>query len=233
MSSKKRQEQQERKAKAIAAKSRRKFLTLTGAAGLMALGGYGFVSALSGPPFPAAKTDFDPAAKLYDTDIVYGSADAPVTVVEFASLTCIHCARFHNESLPGFLKRWVETGKARLVYRHFPFDGVALAGANMVSCLKEEARPAAISALMKHRDRWIYADKPAEQALNLLTISDKAAAAAKSCVAEGTKSGVMVEALNEARRAGIASTPTFIVGGNMYAGFMSTEALGAIVDSMN
>jgi len=227
---KKREQQEARKAKAISARSRRRFMFGVGASALVGLVGYGLFAALNGPPLPSATVGFDPAARMYETDIVHGDAKAPVTVVEYASLTCIHCARFHNEALPAFLKGWVDTGKVRLIYRHFPFDGDALAAAGVVSCLPEASRPAAVAALMRHRDRWIGTGKPAEQGLDLLTIERRDLTKAKQCIAEGRMGSKVVEAVNEARQAGVSSTPSFIVAGKLYAGFMSAEALGAIVD---
>ncbi len=63
---------------------------------------------------------------IYDDDRILGSPDAPITIIEYSSLTCPHCASFHKDTLPQLKEEWIKTGRARLVYRHFPFDGLGL-----------------------------------------------------------------------------------------------------------
>ncbi len=59
---------------------------------------------------------------LFEDDRILGAADAPITIIEYSSLTCPHCAKFHTDTLPQVKEHWIATGKARIVYRHFPFD---------------------------------------------------------------------------------------------------------------
>jgi hypothetical protein len=63
-----------------------------------------------------------------------GDPDAPVTIIEYASLTCPHCAQFHNEVLPDLKERYIETGKVQLIYRDFPLDERALMAAALAHC---------------------------------------------------------------------------------------------------
>ena len=84
---------------------------------------------------PAAAADIDAALK----DRVLGEDSAPVTVIEYASLTCPHCARFHATHLPEFKSRYLDTGKARLIFRDLPLDGLALKSAAVARCLPEVA----------------------------------------------------------------------------------------------
>ncbi|MEJ2016678.1 MAG: thioredoxin domain-containing protein [Limibacillus sp.] len=75
------------------------------------------------------------AALVSDTDRVLGDPEAPVTILEYSSLTCPHCASFHTQTLPQVKEEWIDTGKAKLVYRHFPLDRLALYAAMTASCL--------------------------------------------------------------------------------------------------
>lgn len=211
---------------------RRKLVIGAGSAALLGLLTLGFHSAVTGVPSPDAAVDWEPAARIFDTDLVFGRQDAPVTVVEYASLTCVHCARFHNESLPGFKKGWVDSGKARLVFRSFPFDAAALSGATLVSCLPAAARETAVSALMRGRDSWIGSSDPSRAALDLLALDRRTSALAKQCLAEGSMQAKLMEPVTEARTGGVSVTPTFVIGRKAYTGFMSAEALGALVDAV-
>lgn len=209
---------------------RRKIVIGAGSAALLGLLVFGFRAAVTAAPSPDAAVGWDPAARLFETDVVFGRPDAPVTVVEYASLTCVHCARFHNESLPGFIEGWVDSGKARLVFRSFPFDAAALSGAALVSCLPPEVREAAVSALMRRQERWIGSDDTARAALDLLALERRTATLAKQCLAAGSMQGKLMVSVTEARSGGVSVTPTFVIGRKAYTGFMSADALGALVD---
>jgi len=229
--SSKRERQAARRAELEAKKSRRRFIL--GAGGVVALAGagYGLSAFIAAPPPAQGALPFDPASDIQDTDVVIGKADAPVTVVEYASLTCPHCARFHNESLPEFLKGWVDTGKARLVFRHYPLDGSALKAAAAVSCLDQQYRQGAVSILFKNPGRWAPAQDPAAEALALLPLGAGEITRASACVAEGVTTQKIMGPVAQARAGGVSSTPSFVIKGKVYPGFMSAEKLGALVDA--
>ena len=69
---------------------------------------------------------------------VLGNPDAPVTIIEYASLTCPHCATFHNETLPEIKKSLIDTGKAKLIFRDYPLDGVAVRAAAVAQCAGDD-----------------------------------------------------------------------------------------------
>jgi len=219
-----------RKAEAPAI-ARRKFLAATGAAAVVCVSGYGLHAVLNSVPAAVSRMDFDPAATTYETDVVIGKDSAPVTVLEYASLTCVHCARFHAESLEAFVGEWVVSGKARILFRHFPLDATALAAAGMVSSLPAEDRAAAVSRLMAGRSSWPMSDDPAAAAAALLDLRPSAEARARKAYSDTALQQKVLEPVAVARNAGVNSTPTFVVNRKVYKGFMSAEALGAIVDA--
>src|SRR5690349_6748677 len=98
--------------------------------------------ASSGPePTPAAATAApDKAAILtvQPTDHVEGDAKAPITLIEYASFTCPHCARFNTVELPEIKKKWIDTGKVKLVYRDFPLDETAARAAMLAQCAGDD-----------------------------------------------------------------------------------------------
>lgn len=92
-------------------------------------------------------------------DLAIGKADAPVTIVEYASKTCGHCANFHNKVYPALKTQYVDTGKVRFVYREFPLDDVAMAASMLARCAgaaNTEASFAMTSALFERQEQWAF-----------------------------------------------------------------------------
>ena len=70
----------------------------------------------------------------YQADMVLGAEDAPVTVIEYASMSCAHCALFHSQTFPDLKKHYIDTGKVRFIFREFPINRPALEGAMIARC---------------------------------------------------------------------------------------------------
>jgi protein-disulfide isomerase len=166
-----------------------------------------------------------------------GDAAAPVTVVEWFSLTCPHCAAFAKESLPQIREQIINTGKARMVFRDFPLDQVALTAAMVARRLPPQRYVPFIEALFATQDRWAYAR-------NINTTDELAKMAALAGMPRSTFDGVIGDtALRDAILAGqseaektyqVDSTPTFIFNGpgakNLReAGGQSPEAFAKFV----
>jgi protein-disulfide isomerase len=87
-------------------------------------------------------------------DLAIGNADAPVTIVEYASMTCSHCANFHNTVLPTLKTKYIDTGKVRLVFREFPLDERAALASMMARCAGNDKTLPLISMLFSKQDEW-------------------------------------------------------------------------------
>ena len=116
-------------------------------------------SSTPAPAAPAAKAP-EPAgtidmAKLLEAgplpEMSLGKADAPVTIVEYASMTCPHCAHFHDKTLPELKTKYIDAGKARLIFREFPFDPRAEAGFMLARCSKDNYFPM-VDVLFKQQE---------------------------------------------------------------------------------
>jgi protein-disulfide isomerase len=90
-------------------------------------------------------------------DLTIGKADAPVTIVEYASMTCPHCAEFHNKVLPILKQKYIDTGKVRLVFREFPFDERGALAAMVARCAGTDRALPLISVLFSKQDDWVGA----------------------------------------------------------------------------
>jgi protein-disulfide isomerase len=211
-------------------KRKRKNILWAAAAATVVIGlGYAAGSYIKTPLEPTAIASWD-VTKIYPTDITFGDPNATVRITEYGSLTCIHCSQFHKEALPDFIKNYVDTGKAYLVFRHFPYDASGLAGAQAVSCLPAADRASAVATLMAKQSEWMMYDKAGLAALDLFGLGPTERQKAGECVENGVYATALGEIVMEARQNGLNSTPTFVVGKEVYPGFVGATALGRIVE---
>lgn len=160
------------------------------------------------------------AAMTGGEDRVLGAADAPITVVEYASLTCPHCARFHNEALPRVAKAWIDPGRARLAYRHFPLDGLALRAALIADAMPEDRLFFGfIATLFETQAQWVRADAPldvvASKARDAGMSREQVDGALRDEAAMNALLGKVLDARNSYD---VRSTPTFIINGRKFVG---------------
>src|SRR5207244_3506982 len=114
----------------------------------------GTAPALAQAPAPASPADAQKALALTKEDRVLGKPDAAVTIVEYASLTCPHCAHFTIDVLPKLKEKWLDTGKAKLVLRDFPLDEPALRAAMVARCAPPERFYPLVDALFASQEKW-------------------------------------------------------------------------------
>ena len=110
-------------------------------------------------------------------DMVLGKPDAPVTVIEYASLTCPHCAAFHAQTFPKVKTELIDTGKVRFVYRDFPLDGAALAAAALAHCAPPDRYFPMIGHIFENQRQWAVEGAWRERLTQLAAVAgmDKAA----------------------------------------------------------
>lgn len=196
-------------------------------------------------------------SKSYETDLVIGYPDAPITVIEYASLTCPHCAHFHNEVYPTFKKDWIDSGKVRFVYRDFPLDNSAYRSSIAISCLPVTQRPKAISSLFANQNTWpttsfdegvdLVAKKQTDPSVDLSSATLGVAALfkrdvdpavdiekLKACLLSTEQQRkVAVPALEIRQAKAIEGTPAIFINGKPFKGTRSVETLGkAIQDEL-
>ena len=101
------------------------------------------------------KADNNSILNISDNDFFIGNDNAPVTIIEYASMSCSHCADFHNNTLDDLKSEYIDTGKVRFVFRDFPFNYPALAGSMIVGCVPEDVKYQYMNALYKLQNNWI------------------------------------------------------------------------------
>lgn len=160
-----------------------------------------------------------------------GRADAPVTVIEFFSLTCGHCAAFHNGVWPRVKTELVNSGRIQMVWRDFPLDGIALAAACIARALPEERYEAFISTLFQTQDRWAFAQgRQLEELARLAALAGMDRAGFDAIVAdEPLRRGVLEQRQAAEREFRIQATPSFAFNGRMQSGNVPFEQFARLV----
>lgn len=163
-------------------------------------------------------------------DMSIGKADAPVTIVEYASMTCPHCAHFSTTTLPELKKQYVETGKVRLIMREFPFDPRAEAGFMLARCSKDKYFPM-IEVLFEQQQNWVSVENAKDALLQLAKLAGFSQQSFEACLTD-QKLLDNIRAVRERgeKEFGVNSTPTFFINGDKYPGALTIEQMSAIID---
>jgi protein-disulfide isomerase len=166
-------------------------------------------------------------------EMTLGKADAKVTIIEYASLTCPHCANFHEKTLPDLKRDYIDTGKVRLIFRDFPFDEAALRAAMLARCGGPERYFGFVEVFFKQQATWSRAANPVEAMAPIARLGGMGEEAFRACLAnEGLAKHVLNLRLEGQNQHGVNSTPTFIIGGAKHAGFRTFEEIKAIIEPL-
>jgi len=163
---------------------------------------------------------------------VLGNAEAPVTLVEYASLTCPHCANFAKEVLPTVKKDYVETGKVKLIYRDFPLDRLALTAAMMARCAPKERYFGLIETLFLTQANWMRAADPSQALQRLGSVAGLSAEQYNACINNREIFDGMVAMREKAdKEQKINATPTFLIDGKKVTGEYSVAEFRKQLDA--
>jgi protein-disulfide isomerase len=183
------------------------------------------------PPAPAAGPTTPPAIEPGEQAL--GDPDAPVTVIEYASLTCPHCASFHREILPGLKERYIDTGKVRLVYRDFPLDQRALDAAVVAHCAPPESYFGFLDVLFETQENWARAEDHLAALKRLGKLGGLTEAQMEACFADQELADRILQTRLEAQdQHDISSTPSFIIDGKTYPGSRDIDEFGELIDPL-
>lgn len=159
-------------------------------------------------------------------DKVLGNEDAPLTIVEYASMTCGHCANFHKNTYPHLKKEYVETGKARFVFREFPLDPVASAAFMLARSVPEDKYFEVVDFMFAEQRAWAFTQDPYNSLLNFAKqIGFTQESFEKVLTDQALLDGINVTRDRASSEFGVNSTPTFFFNGNKVNGAISPEEL--------
>ena len=160
-----------------------------------------------------------------------GADDAPVTMIEYSSLTCPHCTEFHTTTLPKIKEQYITPGKLRLVYRDFPLDPLATAAAMLPHCVEEDRYFGLLEALFRSQSTWARSQEPAKELERLSRFAGLSPADFQACINNSELLQAIQQRAEAARREyDIRSTPTFIVNGKKIVGATGFEDFQEVIE---
>jgi protein-disulfide isomerase len=197
------------------------------------------VLTLAGVDPAAAQTPSKPAANAANLlaptpqDRILGKPDAPITIIEYASLTCPHCAHFEKEVLPKLKEKWVDTGKAKLILRDFPLDEPAMRAAMVARCAPPDRFYPLVDTFFADQDKWVtQRDYRAalERLAKLGGVGDKEF---KTCISDKKLEDQVAQSrLTASQDLGVDATPTFFINGTKYNGDPTVEAFDQLLSGL-
>ena len=162
-----------------------------------------------------------PAALLEITkdERVLGNPAAPITIVEYASMTCPHCAHFAKEVLPELKRKWIDTGKVKLVFRDFPLDQLALRAAMIQRCAPPDRFYAFAETFFADQAQWVMADDALAALARLAALGGMSKSEFDACLKNtALENRILQQRLVASKDLGVGATPTFFINGSKFAG---------------
>jgi protein-disulfide isomerase len=161
-----------------------------------------------------------------------GSADAPVKIVEYMSMTCPHCAHFHKTTFHEIVSKYVDTGKVQFIVREFPFDPRAAAAIMLARCAPNGNYFPMVDVLFKQQETWARAEDARAALLNIAKLAGFTQESFEACLTDQK----LADDVNAVMKRGatefeVSATPTFLINGKRYSGAMSVDQMSAIIDS--
>lgn len=165
-------------------------------------------------------------------DKALGKDDAKVTVVEYASMTCPHCAHFAETTFPELKSKYIDTGKVRYILREFPFDPRAEAGFMLARCAGDNYYPM-VDVLFRQQQNWATVDNVKNALLQLAKLAGFTQESFDKCLTDQA----LLDQVRSVQKRGadefkVDSTPTFFINGKTYKGALSIEEMSAIIDPL-
>ena len=168
-------------------------------------------------------------------DMALGPTDAKVTIIEYGSLTCPHCAAFNAEVFPKIKSTYIDTGKIRYVFREFPLDIKAAAGSMLARCIAKDDSAkyfAVVDMLFRQQDDWVI-----KNTTETLTRIGKQAGLSQQAVEDCLKDQALLDKISADQKYAnevlkVNSTPTFFINGEMIKGETSFEEFDKKIKSM-
>jgi len=160
-----------------------------------------------------------------------GSPSAPVTMIEYSSLTCSHCAAFHTSTLPSIKKDYIDTGKVRMVFWDFPLGNLAMAATMIARCSGQDNYVAMRNALFLSQETWARSDAPFDAIAGIARLSGMSVDDLENCLDDRELlKALEAKAKDASENLGVKSTPTFFIEGTMVPGNLPYEDFKDLLD---
>lgn len=162
-----------------------------------------------------------------------GDPGAPVTMIEYSSLSCPHCARFHSDTFPALQERYIETGKVQMIFRDFSLNEPALQATVVAHCGGAERYVGFIDVMFKMQATWSQAPDPVTELKQIARLGGLVEEQVDACLNDQG----LIDSILEGRQNGqnehkVQSTPTFVINDEVYPGNRSIEEFAAIIEPL-
>ena len=175
------------------------------------------------------------ALDITEDDFIIGDENAPITIIEYASMSCSHCANFHTNTLPDLKKEYIDTGKVRMVFRDYPFNYPALLGSMMMRCIPGDVRYDYMNALYQLQNTWVDRDPKVskKELYKIMQSGGMTKDEFDSCYSNLDNENLILEGVMAAQKEfNIKSTPSFVINGNIVEGNKNIKEFRQIIDKI-
>ena len=172
---------------------------------------------------------------INENDFIIGNKNASITVIEYASMSCSHCADFHIKTLPQLIEKYVDTGKIKIVFRDFPFNYPALLGSMVLRCIPEDTRYEYTQALYKLQLKWVNREnaKTTQELYKIMQSGGMTKKEFNSCISNVDLENDILQSLMDAQNEfNIKSTPSFLINGLLVEGNKPFKDFREIIDKL-
>lgn len=164
-------------------------------------------------------------------EMALGSPEAKVTIIEYASASCPHCAKFHKETFPLLKRDYIDTGKVRLVFREFPHNDAALAAFMIARCAPTDKYFALMEAIFATQESWLKA--PKDGLFKVARFAGFSRAAFEACLTNRVIARDVLAVKNKAvKEFGLRSVPAFFINGKLISGAVGIDKMKSIIDPL-
>jgi len=172
---------------------------------------------------------------LTEDDFIIGNDNASITIIEYASMSCSHCANFHNNTLPDLKKEYIDTGKVKYVFRDFPYNYPALLGSMVMRCTPSEVRYDYMNALYKLQNKWVVRENVVtrQELYKIMQSGGMSKENFDACLNNvDLENKILSEVIAAQSEFNIRSTPSFLINGDLLEGDKSIKVFRQILDKI-
>ena len=172
---------------------------------------------------------------LTEDDFIIGNNNAPITIIEYASMSCSHCGNFHNNTLPDLKKEYIDTGKVKYVFRDFPYNYPALLGSMVMRCIPSEVRYDYMNALYKLQNRWVVRENAItrQELYKIMQTGGMTKENFDTCLSNvDLENKILQEVMAAQSEFNIRSTPSFLINGDLLEGDKPIKVFRQILDKI-
>ena len=172
---------------------------------------------------------------LTEDDFIIGNNNAPITIIEYASMSCSHCANFHNNTLPDLKKEYIDTGKVKYVFRDFPYNYPALLGSMVMRCIPSVVRYDYMIALYKLQNMWVVRENAItrQELYKIMQTGGMTKENFDTCLSNvDLENKILQEVIAAQSEFNIRSTPSFLINGDLLEGDKSIKVFRQILDKI-